>query len=288
MLKKTKFLAVALAAAFSLTFTGCGSNDAENTEGSVNGSPVESGENETTPGDASAQAPEYPTVDWSTVEDASESDFKVDHVTAGLIIEEYLGEGGNVKIPETINGEKVVYIDDAFRDCTGLTGVYIPDSVTEIRQDAFRGCTGLLCVRIPDAMTKMGIDAFTDTQWLNDRLENNPLVVENGVLVDGRTCSGDVVIPDGVYLIADQAFYGCEGLTSITLSGSVALIGIQSFAFCTNLTDITIPDSVTWIRGEDVFMGCEKITLNYKGTDYSYDELGEWFSVFAEETGMYN
>ena len=80
--------------------------------------------------------------------------------------------------------------------------------------------------------------------------------------------SGEVVIPSsvtyndveyGVTSIGDQAFYGCRGLTSITISNSVTSIGGWAFNGCSSLTSITIPNSVTSI-GSCAFSYCTSLT----------------------------
>ena len=51
--------------------------------------------------------------------------------------------------------------DYAFRACTGLKSVIIPNTVTEIRDYAFEGCTGLTFVKIPGSVTSIRAYAFT-------------------------------------------------------------------------------------------------------------------------------
>lgn len=58
--------------------------------------------------------------------------------------------GGVLNIPSTLDGCPVTLIGGyAFRDCSGLASVTIPDSVTSIGQYAFSGCSGLAAVAIP-------------------------------------------------------------------------------------------------------------------------------------------
>ena len=56
-----------------------------------------------------------------------------------------------------------------------------------------------------------------------------------------------------------SAFYGCSGLTSITIPASVTSIGSLAFYGCSGLTSITIPSSVTLID-PNVFSGCTGLT----------------------------
>jgi hypothetical protein len=57
---------------------------------------------------------------------------------------------GAVVIPNTYDAFKDKFVGqinmNAFRDITGITSVFIPNSVKVINQDAFKGCTGLSSV----------------------------------------------------------------------------------------------------------------------------------------------
>ena len=78
---------------------------------------------------------------------------------------------GDVVIPSfVIYSEKtysVTSIDGyAFRGCSGLTSVTIPNSITSIGYEAFRGCSGLTSISIPNSVTSIGDYAFRDCSGL--------------------------------------------------------------------------------------------------------------------------
>ena len=68
-----------------------------------------------------------------------------------------------------------------------------------------------------------------------------------------------VIIGDGVTTIGEDAFYGCNTLTSVTIPNSVTKIGEHAFRGCSALTSVTIPNSVTTI-GYYAFGGCSALT----------------------------
>ena len=74
-------------------------------------------------------------------------------------------------------------------------------------------------------------------------------------------CSGltSVTIPSSVTKIGDNTFSGCSGLTSVTIPSSVTEIGSSAFAYCRGLTSVTIPSSVTKI-GYETFAYCRGLT----------------------------
>lgn len=82
--------------------------------------------------------------------------------------------------------------------------------------------------------------------------------IENGILTRYTGAGGDVVIPDDVLVIGDEAFSDCVNLTGIKIPDRVIHIGEMSFQNCINLTRITIPDRVTCI-GDHAFRGCRKL-----------------------------
>lgn len=81
----------------------------------------------------------------------------------------------------------------------------------------------------------------------------------SGVLTSYNGSGGDVVIPDGVKAIGEQAFLQCKGLTSVTIPRGVTSIEDRAFEECSGLTSVALPDSLTSI-GDDAFSGCMDLT----------------------------
>ena len=140
--------------------------------------------------------------------------------------------------------------DSAFRSCTSLIGVTIPDSVTSIGASAFGYCTSLTSVTIPDSVTSIGASAFYDTAYYNDESNwDKDVLYLSNCLIDTNynfDLTTDYIIKDGTRIIADSAFRW-SGITNVTIPDSVTSIGNYAFEDCTNLASITIGNGVTSI-----------------------------------------
>lgn len=183
-----------------------------------------------------------------------EGDWKYDHIfTGGVTISKYNGTDENVNIPEVLGGEKVIEIDpEAFYECSFLTTVTIPSTVTDIGDYAFKGCTSLNTINIPTSVISIGGGAFDGTQWLENKRNENPYVVINGILIDAKTTGPIAKIPNSVKIINPEPF--SSEVTSVTIPNTVTEIKKYAFYGCTSLSTISIPTSVNSI-GEVAFEG---------------------------------
>ena len=171
----------------------------------------------------------------------------------------------SITIPSSIT-----YIaDNAFSGCSELTNITLPNSVTSIGSFAFYGCSGLTSITIPSSVTYIGSSAFSGCSGLTSitvdsgntkyhSADNCLIETTSKTLIAGFKNS--ILPTDGsVTSIGSFAFYGCSGLTSITIPSSVTSIGSYAFRGCSGLTSIIIPEGVTSI-GDDAFSGCSGLT----------------------------
>ncbi len=176
---------------------------------------------------------------------------------------EYWEQEDNItwKIPDTLNGLKVVGIGDIYdRDQGGYLNYYVsieynvskiilPDSISEIGEDAFSKFYSLKSINIPNQVTGIGCKAFFKCKELQN-----------------------IEFPDSLDYIGDYAFYGCSSLTSITIPASVEEIYDNAFADCRSVVSYKVSSgNSNYFSYKDML--CQN-SFHYKYEEYEeeYDE----------------
>ena len=166
---------------------------------------------------------------------APETDFVTEAVPGGCAITKYLGKGDEVNVPPTIGGQKVVEIGkEAFKKCSSLTSITLPEGVTSIGDSAFYFCSSLTSITLPEGVTRIGNSAF----YFCCRLTS-------------------ITLPESVTIIGSWAFASCSGLTSIILPESVTIIAGWAFHSCSNLTSVSLSEQTS--VPSDAFVYCDKL-----------------------------
>ena len=212
-------------------------------------------------------------------------DFHYDHKGSYIVIDHYIGSGGDVIVPETIEGLPVTTIRNnafyneynissvtlpssiitiepaAFRNCYGLTNIVLGTNVEVIADDAFSYCTALSHISLPDSLDTLGDAAFRNCDSL-----------------------ADITIPSNVTTIDDLTFYYCDSLTTVTIENGSTSIGNHAFRFCYSLQQVVIPESVTDI-GAYAFSSCNNLSnLYFRGDAPS---IGHAFQNTTNTTVFY-
>ena len=151
----------------------------------------------------------------------------------------------------------------SFSTCENLENITLCNGVTSIGDSAFYR-TKISNIFIPASVTDIGDNVFSNTYLVSITVDDNNSYYKS---ISGNLYSKDgkilikyaeakletsFVVPDGVTIIDDEAFFGCEHLESITIPNGVTNIGDYAFYDSDNLKNVIISDSVTSI-GENAF-----------------------------------
>ncbi|WP_018592463.1 leucine-rich repeat protein [Terrisporobacter glycolicus] len=205
----------------------------------------------------------------------SYEDYSYGFSDSGITIKGYLGRDTSISIPSEINGIKVVAIENgAFRGCSSLTSVEIPDSVTSIGESAFRECSSLTSIKIPKGVTSISTFAFYECSSLTSVEIPKGVTNIEDYAFSGCSSLTSIEIPEGVTIIGACIFDRCSSLTSIEIPDSVTSIDSSSFYRCSSLTNIKIPQGVTSIKGDVLFSECDNLlSINVDENNQVYKSI---------------
>jgi hypothetical protein len=171
----------------------------------------------------------------------------------------------------------------AFRYCTGLVEINLPNGITSLPPYTFQGCSSLIRINstvdgeinIPSTITEIGNGAFTDCQNIKRVTIPSSVSVlgysvfygcKNLLRLNSDT-DGVVNFPSWIATIPNETFRGCTGIAEINIPATVTGLGSGVFYGNTALKrmnstvdgEINIPSTVTSL-GPELFYGCSKIT----------------------------
>lgn len=168
-------------------------------------------------------------------------------------------------------------VDEAFSNCSGITSVVIPNSVTSIGNNAFSGCVGITSVTIGNNVTSIGKGAFSScTNMTSLTIGNGVESIKQYAFSHCKNLMSIIVlgapnhIEEGIFLNCsniNEVIFDSEEVTQLlrgspikklSLTDKVTTIGDNAFRECKELTYVTIPNNVTSI-GESAFNGCKNL-----------------------------
>ena len=157
-------------------------------------------------------------------------------------------------------GSESLFIgDEAFCACPSLSKVYLPKSIKDVGNSAFSDCLQLKKVEMEKSVYEnLHNNVFENTPFLDNLRRNNSLVILDGILFDGATYKGNLVIPEGVEYVVSGAFRFNKRLTSVVMPASVKTVGHSAFEGCTALEKVTLPTSMESLA-ENLFLGCSSL-----------------------------
>jgi hypothetical protein len=197
----------------------------------------------------------------------------------------YVGNGGIVIIPEAIDDDTTVWLNDA----KGITELHFSGSqkslsswqfgpgkiggsdtiqrilfaegVTKIWGDAcFGDCHNLTEVVLPSSLEYLSHNAFKDSPWREENLkEIDGCIYLDDFLVSSAKNIEHAVVREGTKMICGWAFKGRKELQSVNIPESVRCIGTQAFTGCASLQRIKIQGNGLRTIEDSAFTGCEKL-----------------------------
>ena len=185
----------------------------------------------------------------------------------------------------TIKSGTVTISPFAFKDCTKLTNIIVPETTISIGESAFNGCVSLESITLPfvgDGTSENANFGYIFGDYFGASNNYVPSTLESVVILNDcdieeyafYDCKSlvSITLPTNVSYIADSAFKGCTNLTDIAIPEGLKSIGAWSFSDCSSLTNITIPKSIDKID-EYAFYRCtalEKVHIF---------DLSKWCSI---------
>lgn len=143
---------------------------------------------------------------------------------------------------------------------SSLYAAALPEGVKHIGYGAFYHCDQLAAVTLPESVMCVEPKAFSNTLWMKSFLEgehtaeDNAFLITGGVLMAYGGNAAEVTIPEGVRVIAGEAFQNHTEIEKVSLPDTVQVVGEAAFEGCTALGQIVLGTGVKEIK-DRAFLG---------------------------------
>lgn len=168
-------------------------------------------------------------------------------------------ENASAAIVLDLSAANITEIEDyAFKDCTELTSILIPETVISIGEGAFKGCTNLSSINLPERLTSLGAYSFKDCSSLGEITIPAGITEIPNYAFANNTSLQTVSLHNNITSIGNYAFYACEAIIDFSFPNSLNSIGNFAFSRCTGLTVVALPNTVTTL-GSNAFEQCSSL-----------------------------
>ena len=165
----------------------------------------------------------------------------------------------NITFPECVRNIS----GKAFVNCTSLESIILPHNLKLIGDYAFSGCVNLISLTIPTSLTKIGYLAFDNCNkikiihissleaWFRVEYDTkhgygwSPFGADYKLFLDDEEVT-DLVVPNSIVSINNDAFNGCISLISVSFPHAIKEIGKYAFSSCNKLKKVLISDLKKW------------------------------------------
>ena len=171
-----------------------------------------------------------------------------------------------VRIPSNINGQPVTAIgNDAFRDCTNITMLYISEGIKKVGDNAFWYCSNVTSLDLPNSLQEIGNESFRGLSKLRN-----------------------LTLPGNIKHVSLGAFSLCHDLKTLIIEEGVEHLGPYSFEEIhnNNLEYVELPKSITTID-DYAFRQCFIEEIHYNGTINDWKKIsigGKWRDLSTIKT----
>ena len=149
------------------------------------------------------------------------------------------------------DGDVVSFDQQAFYECSTLSSISIPETLSWSDNDVFKGCTSLTRVNISDLSAWCKI-RFTGNATGSPMYNGAKLYLNDVEVIE-------LTIPSDVKQLNFAAFYGCTSLTKVIIHDGISVLEKSVFNKCTSLKEAVLPSNLTEIKSY-VFYECSSLS----------------------------